>query len=230
MALKFFLFEVHYSGRFSRQFGCTYVGGDVDVYDEPYDLDCLSFFELEAIVKPFGYKAGDLVYYKQPTKNLDERLQLVSSDHDVLEMVKCHEGQSVIVLGKGVTSLGLNDPFWDQVLNSDEEFFDVGVDHTNIHGIGSSSVGGHTSSGIEGGDGRDDEGHRDGMRGKAPMREADEHESDIGEGIGSDIVRSDILVSPEGSDEAEDASNLPEPYRGPEFQETNMLPIFSSSG
>ncbi|KAB1221610.1 hypothetical protein CJ030_MR2G006820 [Morella rubra] len=49
-------------------------------------------------MKPFGYKAGDLVYYKQPTKKLDEGLQLVSSDYDVLEMIKCHKGQSIIVL------------------------------------------------------------------------------------------------------------------------------------
>jgi len=25
------------------------------LYDEPYDLDCLSFFEVETIVKKFGY-------------------------------------------------------------------------------------------------------------------------------------------------------------------------------
>lgn len=35
MPPDFFLFEVHYGGRFSRQFRCSYVSGNVDVYDEP---------------------------------------------------------------------------------------------------------------------------------------------------------------------------------------------------
>lgn len=58
---EFFLFEVYYGGRFSRQFECRYISGDVNVYYKPYDSDYLSFFNLEAIVKPFGYKADDLI-------------------------------------------------------------------------------------------------------------------------------------------------------------------------
>jgi hypothetical protein len=35
---------------------------EVDVYNETYDQDKLSFFEVECIVKKYGYKLGDLVY------------------------------------------------------------------------------------------------------------------------------------------------------------------------
>jgi hypothetical protein len=38
------IFRVHYGGWFDRRHKCTYVGGDIWLYDETYDLDCLSFF------------------------------------------------------------------------------------------------------------------------------------------------------------------------------------------
>ncbi|KAB1222708.1 hypothetical protein CJ030_MR2G022147 [Morella rubra] len=86
--------------------------------------------------------------------------------------------------------LGLNGPLWDHVLSFDEELFDVGADHADIHGAGPSSVGGDDDiHNDERGDGGDDEGvdggdkggHRNRRRGKAPMKEADERESDINE-------------------------------------------------
>ncbi|KAB1205801.1 Ubiquitin-conjugating enzyme E2 variant 1A [Morella rubra] len=174
---------VHYGGRFSRNFGCSYVGGDVSVYDEAYDVDCLSFFELEDIVKAYGYKPGDLIYYKQPGKTLDDGAVLVSSDHDVLAMVRCHVGEAVVVLylvsfseilegelngedvAEGVEErerrrLGMNDPFWNKVLSNDDELFDVEVATVRNDDAGPSSAGGHTSSGADGGgdDGGDDSG------------------------------------------------------------------------
>ena len=33
----------------------TYVGGKIGLFDEPYDLDYLSFIEIEIKVKKFGY-------------------------------------------------------------------------------------------------------------------------------------------------------------------------------
>ncbi|KAB1228152.1 hypothetical protein CJ030_MR2G000728 [Morella rubra] len=161
MPPEFLVFEVHYGGRFSRHFGCSYVNGDVSMYNEPYDSNCLSFFELEDIVKPFGYKLGDLIYYKQPGKSLDNGAILVSSDHDVLAMGKCHEGESVVVLFLALFSenvegdnvgedvgeeerercrLGLNDHFWDQVLCSNDELFVVEVDNVCNDGVGPSSA------------------------------------------------------------------------------------------
>lgn len=150
-------FQNFLSSRFTSEagsigtLGCNYVGGDVSVYDEPYDSNCLSFIEVETIVKLYGYNVGDMVYYKEPEKSLNEGLSLISSDHDVLQMVKCHEGEQVIVLylvsfsaNGGVDDIdendadideetkrcriGVNDPFWDTVLSSDDELFDVDVD------------------------------------------------------------------------------------------------------
>lgn len=170
MPSEFLVFEVHYGGRFSSHFGCSYVNGDVSMYNEPYDSNCLSFFEMEDIVKPFGYKLGDLIYYKHPGKSLDNGAILVSSDHDVLAKGKCHEGESVVVLhlasfsenvegdnvGEDVGEeeherrrLGLNDHFWDQVLCSNDELFVVEVDNVCNDGAGPSSARGHTSTRAE---------------------------------------------------------------------------------
>jgi hypothetical protein len=38
------IFRVHYGGRFDRRHRCTKVGGNIGLYEEPYDLDCPSFF------------------------------------------------------------------------------------------------------------------------------------------------------------------------------------------
>ncbi|KAB1213175.1 hypothetical protein CJ030_MR5G021753 [Morella rubra] len=139
MPFELLLFEVHYSSRFGRNYECSYVGGDVSVYDELYDPNCLSFFELEDIVKTYRYKPGDLIPFKQPRKTLDDGVVLVSSNHDVLTMVKCHEGEVVVVMylvsfneipegelnGEDAAEgdeererrrLGMNDPFWNQAV------------------------------------------------------------------------------------------------------------------
>jgi hypothetical protein len=63
MAGEEVIFMVHYRGRFNRKKKCTYVGGKIGVYDDTYDLDCLSFIEIKTIVKKFGYQPGDLIYY-----------------------------------------------------------------------------------------------------------------------------------------------------------------------
>jgi hypothetical protein len=48
----------------------TYVGADVDVYKEVIDEDKLSFLVVESIVKTYGYKSGDLLYYLLPGSTL----------------------------------------------------------------------------------------------------------------------------------------------------------------
>jgi hypothetical protein len=74
------------------------VGGDVDAHAETYDEDKLSFFEIEGIVKKYGYKSGDMVYYLVPSCNMQSGLKLISSDYDVLGMVAAHKGVLVIEL------------------------------------------------------------------------------------------------------------------------------------
>ncbi|KAB1199151.1 hypothetical protein CJ030_MR1G027083 [Morella rubra] len=87
-------------------------------------------------------------------------------------MVKCHEGESIVVLfvvsfdyrekGDNIGEeavkakeenerrrFGLNDPSWDHVLSFDEELLEVDVDNAHNYGVGPSSVGRHTSSGTD---------------------------------------------------------------------------------
>jgi hypothetical protein len=65
-----FVFDVHYGGHIDRRFMNTYVGADVDVYKEVIDEDKLSFLVVESIVKTYGYKSGDLLYYLLPGSTL----------------------------------------------------------------------------------------------------------------------------------------------------------------
>ena len=92
MTIRELAFEVHYGGRINRGLTCIYVGGDVDVHAETYDKDKLSFFEIEGIVKKYGYKSGDLVYYLVPGCSMQSSLKLILSDYDVLGMVDAHKG------------------------------------------------------------------------------------------------------------------------------------------
>jgi hypothetical protein len=55
-------FWVYFRSRFDRQYKCTYVGGDIGLFDESYDLDCLSFFEVEKIVNLKNWMMGWCLY------------------------------------------------------------------------------------------------------------------------------------------------------------------------
>jgi hypothetical protein len=68
------------------------------LYEESYDLDCLSFFEIETVVRKFGYQPGDLIYYREPDRNLDDGLVLLTSDADVIRMVEVHLGHKLVLL------------------------------------------------------------------------------------------------------------------------------------
>lgn len=91
MSTNAFLFGVHFGGKFNQQLGCNFGGGGIAIYDEPYDPDSLYLFQMEIIIKPYGYNSGDLIYYKEPGKSLHEGLKLLSSDHDVFQMVNYHQ-------------------------------------------------------------------------------------------------------------------------------------------
>jgi len=149
------MFEVHHGGRFNRENGVAYVGGDVTNYPDLYDKDELSFFEVETVVKCYGYSPGDLIYYRIPNKSLDEGLRLLSSDHDVIEMVGHHIGHGVaelyvvgfilydvpVDLPGGEESVDeeyeeeyerntvyRRDPFWNEVLSDDSDALEVNAD------------------------------------------------------------------------------------------------------
>jgi hypothetical protein len=159
-------FKVYHGGKFNRQSGCVYVGGDMHVYHEAYEFDCLSYFEIEGIVKKYGYKYGDHIYYKEPYKSLVDGLRLLSSDHDVLQMVQHHACHHVVVLyllafedfeneealndDSGRQHVNRNDPFWSEVLSSDDDAFDDGEDDEDrgdgLHGVEIDTEGGEDGS------------------------------------------------------------------------------------
>ncbi|KAB1223559.1 hypothetical protein CJ030_MR2G009176 [Morella rubra] len=60
MASDSIVFKVHYGGRFDRSDGCIYVDGKMAMHHDPYDPNCLSFIKVEAVVKEYWYKHGDL--------------------------------------------------------------------------------------------------------------------------------------------------------------------------
>jgi hypothetical protein len=98
MENKDVIFRFHYRGRFDRRYKCTYVGGNIGLYEDTYDLDCLSFIEIETIVTKFGYQPGDLVYYREPGKELNDELVLLTSDEDVVKMADVFLGHKLVVL------------------------------------------------------------------------------------------------------------------------------------
>jgi hypothetical protein len=146
MASNDVIFRVHYGGRFDRRHRCTYVGGNIGLYEEPYDLDCLSFFEIENVVKKFGYHPGDLVYYCEASKELEDGLVLLTSDEDVVKMADVFLGHKLVVLyivafSKSANELvpnvseveegeddgveerrmkDVNDPYWRALMSDDE--------------------------------------------------------------------------------------------------------------
>jgi len=163
------MLEVHHKGRFNRENGVAYVGGDVTNYLDFNGRDELSFFEVETVIKCYGYSLGDLIYYKIPNKSLDKGLQLLSSDHDILEMVRHHNGHGIVelyVVGFILYDVAVDvpgweesvdeeyeeeyerntvyrsDPFWNEVLSDDSDALEINVaDHTEYGEAGVSVEG-----------------------------------------------------------------------------------------
>jgi hypothetical protein len=91
-----------------------------------YDLDCLSFFEVKTIVKKFGYQLGDVIYYREYNKELDDGLVLITSDDDVVRMAECFLGHKLVVLytmsfAHDVDEVGTNVGEVDEDEGSDDE-------------------------------------------------------------------------------------------------------------
>jgi hypothetical protein len=62
------------------------------------DVHKMCFLNIKELCKDYGYKPGDLIHYKLPNKSLDEGLRLLSSDHDVNEMISQHVGHGLAEL------------------------------------------------------------------------------------------------------------------------------------
>ena len=97
MASELLIFEVHCKGSFTRKNRCTYVGGFVHNHSI-HEVHKMSFLDIEVICKDYGYKYDNLIHYKIPNRLVDDGLRLISSDHDVREMVSHHEGHCLAKL------------------------------------------------------------------------------------------------------------------------------------
>jgi hypothetical protein len=82
------MFKVHYGGTFDKKYKCIYLGGKTELVDDPYELGRLSFIKLEKILNSFGYQQGDMIYYLQPDKSLDDGLVLLTLDDSVVKMIE----------------------------------------------------------------------------------------------------------------------------------------------
>jgi hypothetical protein len=58
----------------------------------------LSFFEVKSIVKKYGYKSGDLLYYLVSGSSLQKGLRLITLNYDVFEMVNVHKDVPIVEL------------------------------------------------------------------------------------------------------------------------------------
>ncbi|KAB8849522.1 hypothetical protein FH972_026766 [Carpinus fangiana] len=213
MATDDVIFSVNYGGRFDRQDKCMYVGGKIGVFDETYDLDCLSFIEIERIVKKYGYQPCDLIYFLQPNKSLNDELVLLTCDDDILRMNEFLKGHTVVVLytvafghgdekedepsddekeGERRRNKVINDPYWKSLMRSDDDAWDdeaepgVGTStHGNVYGEGD----GEDGMDMEDGEVGEDVGgvqriDDDGVGGDGEKEEDDDDDEEDGDGDG----------------------------------------------
>jgi hypothetical protein len=209
--------------------GGDYMGENVCVHGESYDPDNLSFFELEDICKDYGYKAGDLMYFREPDKTLMGGLHLITCDDNVLFMVSCHKEQVIVHLyvvcfeeGQGDVEeydeddddeeearVDYNDPWWKDKVSDVEDLFDVKVDTVDTRtGASGAGTSGAETSGA--GDGDEEDGnhaeehdglHSDYVRSETGPKNKKRFENEDDDDTNSKMVRSDILESPPNSDE-----------------------------
>ena len=85
-----FAVAFHHMGRFERNRGLKYVGGEIHVV-KGIDPDFWSFFEALGIVKDFKY-AGDVkLWWKGSKEKLLNNLRLLSDDKEALALAKYAE-------------------------------------------------------------------------------------------------------------------------------------------
>jgi hypothetical protein len=213
------VFEINYEGWFDRAYGVIYSGGEMVVHPESVDLDSFTFSMLESIVEQYRHNPSDLIYFRDPNKDLVVGLHLVSSDYDVYYMSSVHVENNVVELyivsfqddrdgevGQDDEEedvrdrVALNDPWWDDKISDDEDVFEVNYDVN--------SVGPSTYECVEG---DRENGDGDGFKSAGVEGRS---------GPSTSQGRSDILLSPPISDDdsGEISSNL-----GSEFHTMDLV-------
>jgi hypothetical protein len=220
------VFEINYRGKFDRKYGCIYVGGQVDVHLDNVDPDNVSFIVIEYIVGQYGYSPSDLIYFRDPTKDLVDGLQLVSSDYDVAYRVAKHVDTPIVVLyivsfqndggvdekdwendeeGDDGGRVDFNDPWWDDKISDDDDVFeeDYLVDSAgpSIMPETDEVAEGDGDDGTEvedGGESGGSLGDGDGQSGPSGIKMSSFEDVEVDEND-FEIGRSDILLSPPAS-------------------------------
>jgi hypothetical protein len=152
------VFEINYGGRFDRVYGVIYSGGEMVVHPDSVDRDSFTFSMLKSIVEQYGYNPGDLIYFRDPNKDLVVGLYLVSSDYDMDYMSSVHVENHAIELyvvsfqddgngdgdGEGGEDdeddededvggrVALNDPWWNDKISDDEDVFEDNYDVNRV--------------------------------------------------------------------------------------------------
>jgi hypothetical protein len=222
------VFEINYEGWFDRAYGVIYSGGEMVVHPESVDLDSFTFSMLESIVEQYRHNPSDLIYFRDPNKDLVVGLHLVSSDYDVYYMSSVHVENNVVELyivsfqddrdgevGQDDEEedvrdrVALNDPWWDDKISDAEDVFEVNYDVNRVGLSTYECVEGDGENGDENGNG-DGSGDGDGFEGAGVEGKSGPSTSDHGIQSFEDaevvhnnfeMGRSDILLSPPISDE-----------------------------
>jgi hypothetical protein len=222
------VFEINYEGWFDRAYGVIYSGGEMVVHPESVDLDSFTFSMLESIVEQYRHNPSDLIYFRDPNKDLVVGLHLVSSDYDVYYMSSVHVENNVVELyivsfqddrdgevGQDDEEedvrdrVALNDPWWDDKISDAEDVFEVNYDVNRVGLSTYECVEGDGENGDENGNG-DGSGDGDGFEGAGVEGKSGPPTSDHGIQSFEDaevvhnnfeMGRSDILLSPPISDE-----------------------------
>jgi hypothetical protein len=191
----------------------------------------MSFLDTGELCMDYGYKSGDLIHYKISDKSLDEGLRLLSSNHDVNEMISHHvrHGLAELYLVSFHSSnadieddnakedeeykkivVYKKDDLWDEVLNvdTDDDNDSYGKEQIESKKVGVSVV-------VEDEEDRDEDANanEEDIGEDANNRDGEETvEEDYGgdDGNSEDLCPSDILRSPSPNDsEDEEISSHP---------------------
>ena len=88
-----FDFTIHHSGYFEWNSSLECVGYEVSIMGN-IDPDLLSYFEIQDIFANAKGPINSMIYYLIPSGNLKEGLRLITSDDDVIYMLKGQQMKS----------------------------------------------------------------------------------------------------------------------------------------
>ena len=85
-----FVVAFHHMGRFERNKGLKYVGGEIHVV-KGIDLDFWSYFEALGIVKEFKYRGDVKLWWKGSKEKLLNNLRMLNGDKEAMTLANFTE-------------------------------------------------------------------------------------------------------------------------------------------